>query len=137
MGPDDISGIILQMGREAMIPYLTRLMEITIHNGSIPGDWKRAIVEPVYKGGDRSLVQNYRPVSFTSVVCKQMEHVIASYIRQVWDNCHWLYEGQHCFRSGYSCESITVCHDLAEFLDEASRLDAVIIDSSKAFDSPT
>ena len=65
-----------------------------------------------------------------------MEHIIAGYIRQVWDNCHWLYEGQYCFRSGYSCESqlITVWQDLAESLDEASRLDAVIIDFSKAFD---
>ena len=34
-------------------------------------------------GGDRSLVTNYRPVNLTSVVCKQMEHVIASYLRQV------------------------------------------------------
>jgi hypothetical protein len=34
-------------------------------------------VDPIYKGGDRSAVTNYRPVSLTSVVCKQMEHVIA------------------------------------------------------------
>jgi len=27
-----------------------------------------------------------------------MEHVIASYIRQVWDKNDWLYEGQHGFR---------------------------------------
>ena len=119
-----------------MIPYLTRLMEITINNGTIPGYWKSVVVVPVYKGGDRSFVQNYRPVSLTSAVCKEMEHFIASYIRQVWDNCDWLYEGQHGFRSGYSCESqlITAWQDLAESLDEASRLDAVIIDFPKAFD---
>ena len=34
-------------------------------------------VLPVHKGGDRSVVKNYRPVSLTSVVYKQMEHVIA------------------------------------------------------------
>jgi hypothetical protein len=58
-------------------------------------DWKRATVIPTHKGGDRSLVMNYRPVSLTSVVCKQMEHAIASYLRQVWDKNEWLYEGQH------------------------------------------
>jgi len=42
-------------------------------------------VVPVYKSGDPSLVTNYRPVSLTSIVCKQMEHIIASYLRQVWD----------------------------------------------------
>jgi hypothetical protein len=41
---------------------------------------------PIHKGGDRLVVRNYRPVSLTSVVCKQMEHVIAGYIRQVWED---------------------------------------------------
>ena len=62
------------------------------------------MVVPLHKGGDRSLVSNYRPVSLTSVVCKQMEHVIASYLRQVWGGNDWLYEGQHGFRPGYSCK---------------------------------
>jgi len=59
-----------------MIPYLARILDITMNN-TLPGDWRRATVIPIHKGGDRSLVTNYRPVSLTSVVCKQMEHVIA------------------------------------------------------------
>jgi hypothetical protein len=37
---------------------------------------------------------------------------------------------------GYSCESqiITVCQDISNSLDEAVRLDTIIIDFSKAFD---
>ena len=77
VGPDRVPGEILKMGGEAMIPYLGRLLEITMNNGTLPGDWRRAMVVPVHKGVDRSLVSNYRPVSLTSVVCKQMEHVIA------------------------------------------------------------
>ena len=96
----------------------------------------RAIVVPIHKGGDRSLITNYRPVSLTSVVCKQMEHIIASYLRQVWDKNKWLYEGQHGFRPGYSCESqvITVCQDIADTMDNGDRIDAIVIDFSKAFD---
>jgi hypothetical protein len=66
-------------------------------------------VIPIYSGGDRSVVTNYRPVSLTSVVCQQKEHVIAGYLRQVWDTSEWLYEEQHGFRPGYSCRSQTVC----------------------------
>ena len=81
----------------------------------------------IQKGGDRSLVTNYRPVSLTSVVCKQMEHVTASYLRQVWDKNNWLYEGQYGFRPGYSCESkvITVCQDTADSLDNGDRIEAL------------
>jgi len=91
---------------------------------------------PIHKGGDRSSAKNYRTVSLTSVVCKSMQHVITGYIRQVWDDRDWLYEGQHWFRTGYSCESqiITVCQDISDALDEEARLDAIIIDFSKAFD---
>ena len=119
-----------------MIPYIARLLEITMNNGILPGDWKRATVVPIHKGGDRSLVTNYRPVSLTSVVCKQMEHAIATYLRQVWGANDWLYEGQHGFRPGYSCESqvITVCQDIADTIDNGDRMDAIIVDFSKAFD---
>ena len=48
----------------------------------------------------------------------------------------WLYVGQHGFRPGYSCESqiITVYQGISDSLDEAARLDAIIIDFLKAFD---
>jgi len=59
-----------------MNPYLARLPDVTMNNGTLPGDWKTATVIHIHKGGDRSLVTNYRLVSLTSVVCKQMEHVI-------------------------------------------------------------
>jgi hypothetical protein len=133
VGPDDIPGDILKIGGEIMISYLARFLDVSINNGTILGDWKKAIVFPIYKGGDHSVVQNYSLVSLTSVVCKQMEHIIAGYMQQVWESSDWLFEGQHGFGPGYLCESqiITVCQDLSDSLDEATGLDAIIIDFSK------
>jgi hypothetical protein len=54
VGPDSVSGEILKLGGEAMIPYLARLLDITINNTTIPSDWKKAIVVPIYKGGDKA-----------------------------------------------------------------------------------
>jgi hypothetical protein len=135
IGSDGISGEILILGGKAMIPYLARLLDITMNNGNLPADWKRAKVFPVHKGGDRSLVTNYRPVSLTSVVFKQMEHIIASYLRQVWDNNDWLYEGQDGFRPGYSCENqvIAVFQDVAYSMDNGEKIDTVVVDIAKAF----
>jgi hypothetical protein len=62
VGPDSVSGEILKLGGKAMIPYLARLLDVTINNATIPREWKKAIVVPIYKGGDRSLVINYRPL---------------------------------------------------------------------------
>jgi len=65
-----------------------------------------------------------------------MEHIIASYLRQVWDKNYWLYEGQYGFRPGYSCESqvIAECQDIADSLDNGDKIDAIIVDFSKALD---
>ena len=124
----------LKLGGDVMIQYNARLLDIAMNNNAITGDWKKAIVIPIYKGGDRSVVGNYRPVSLTSVVCKQLEHVIAGYLRQVWEMNGWLYEGQRGFRPGYSCESqvFTFCQDIADSLDEGVRTYAIIIDFSSS-----
>jgi hypothetical protein len=65
-----------------------------------------------------------------------MEHIIASYLRQVWEKNDWLYKGQHGFRTGYSCKSqvITVCQDTVDSLDKGDTIDAIIADFTKAFD---
>jgi hypothetical protein len=46
-----------------MIPYLALIFDITVNNVTIPSNWKKAIVVPIYKGGDRSLVSNCTPVN--------------------------------------------------------------------------
>jgi len=64
-----------------------------------------------------------------------MEHVKAGYLTHVWEMCGWLYEGQHGFRPGYSCESlvVTVCQDFVDSL-EGVRTGAIIMYFTKAFD---
>jgi hypothetical protein len=65
-----------------------------------------------------------------------MEHLVGQYIRNVLETEGWIYKEQHGFREGFSCESqiISLCQDLAEVVDKGGRIDAVIIDFSKAFD---
>jgi len=65
-----------------MIPYFERLLDIIITIATIPSDWKRATVVPIYMGLDRSVVTTYRPVNLYSFLCKQVEFVIAGYLRQ-------------------------------------------------------
>jgi len=50
VGPDRVSGEILKLGGEVIFPYLARLLDITLNNGTLPGDWKRATVIPIHKG---------------------------------------------------------------------------------------
>ena len=54
----------------------------------------------------------------------------------MWEVKDWFYEGQHGVRPGYKSESqvITECQDVADSLDNADRVDAIVVDLSKALD---
>jgi hypothetical protein len=79
VGPDCIPGEIPNKGEAMIARHDDKQWPYT-------KDWKKAIGVPIHKEGDRSIVKNYSPASLTSVACKQMEHVIAGYIRQMWED---------------------------------------------------
>jgi hypothetical protein len=49
VGPDGILGDILNLGGEAMITYIAKLLDITLNNNATPGDYKKVIVFSIYK----------------------------------------------------------------------------------------
>jgi hypothetical protein len=107
-----------------------------MNNNAIPVHWMKAIVVSIYKVEGQSVAVNYRPVSLTSLLCKQMDHVLAGYLREVWEMSGWLYEGQQAFRPGYFCENpvVTVCQEISHSLEEGVTTLAIITHFSKAFD---
>lgn len=135
-GPDDIPSDAIKLGNNAIVPYLRTLFIATLNNNSIPGDWTKAIVIPIHKGGLKSTLDNYRPISLTSQVCKVMEKIIADHIRKYWKENDWLSDRQHGFRSGFSCETqlLGLVQDISETMDFREEIDAVVIDLAKAFD---
>ena len=91
---------------------------------------------PIFKKGTKSDPRNYRPISLTSVVCKTMEHILASQIMKHLEDQNILSESQFGFRTKHSCGSqlfITI-NDIAKNMDNNHQVDAAILDFSKAFD---
>ena len=44
--------------------------------GYIPSEWKLSNVVPIHKKDDKSSVENYRPISLTSLVMKVLERIM-------------------------------------------------------------
>jgi hypothetical protein len=79
-GPDGIQSQLLKTAQPAIVPFLNRLFQISINNGTLPDDWSTAVIHPIFKNGDRSIPQNYRPISSTSTICKILERLVTDYI---------------------------------------------------------
>ncbi len=83
-GPDGITSDMLKIAGETIIPYLVRLFNVSINNESVPDDWKSALIVPIFKSGQKCEVQNYRPVSLTSVVCKCLKNYYLIRLEIIW-----------------------------------------------------
>ena len=76
-GPDKLHPRILtELAKEITTP-LAMIYNKCIDKGTLPSQWKEAIVTPIFKKGCKSDPSNYRLVSLTSVVCKGMERIIS------------------------------------------------------------
>lgn len=61
--PDGISNRILKEACNELASPLCNLFNASLQCCTVPSSWKEAYVTPVYKKGDASLPNNYRPIS--------------------------------------------------------------------------
>ena len=80
---------------------------------------------------------NYRPVSFTSTVCKIMETIIRDKIAEHLEEQDLINKAQHGFRSGRSCctQLLEVTQDWADAIEDKKPVDVIYLEYRKAFDS--
>ena len=69
-GPDEIPVYLLKEIANQLAPSLTLVFKASLNQSKLPSDWKTAHIVPAHKKGDRSLPNNYRPISLTSLCCK-------------------------------------------------------------------
>ena len=112
------------------------MFQKSIDNAALPVIWRKAAVSPIYKGGPRDEVNNYRPVSITSILCKCLEHIICSNIWRHIEQNDLLSDRQQGFRKGFSTTTqlLHVVHHATEALDKEDDYHIISFDFSKAFD---
>ncbi|XP_078617860.1 uncharacterized protein LOC144885679 [Branchiostoma floridae x Branchiostoma japonicum] len=136
-GPDGIPNRVLKELAGELAPLLAALFNQSLQHGSVPEDWTKAMVTPVFKKGGVHDPGNYRPVSLTCVISKLMEHVLCKHILNHLDKHHLLTDFQHGFRKAHSCETqlLLTVDDLASAYDKKVQVDMGILDFSRAFDT--
>jgi hypothetical protein len=67
-GPDQIPTRLLKLCASDLAPAIARVFQTSLNSGTVPSDWKEALITPLFKKGERNVASNYRSVSLTSVV---------------------------------------------------------------------
>jgi len=68
--PDNIPATILESCAGELTNMLSFIIQQSLDTGSIPINWKKSLVTPVFKKGDKANPENYRPISLTSIAAK-------------------------------------------------------------------
>ena len=137
VGLDKISARLLRDSARIVAPALQHIVNLSFENGPYPSTWKCAKVTALFKQGDRTDKDSYRPISILPTVSKVIERAVHSQLYDFLDTNKLLSVNQIGFRRERPTELA-----LAQFTDEVlENMDnglvtgAVYIDLKKAFDT--
>ena len=136
-GEDGVTIAMLRMTWPVIGQYVLSVVNSSLVSGSVPEEWKRAIVVPIHKSGSVTEPSNYRPVSILPVVSKLVESVVCIQLLQYLLSHSILTDVQHGFRPGRLTESamLDAVSYFMDCLDGGHIACLTTADTSKAFDS--
>ena len=103
-GSVNIESKIFKECAPQLAPALSELLYLCIENKTIPDEWKIAHITPIYKvKGQKSSLDNYRPISIITPISKIFEAILGVKMRAYLENNNLLHEDQNGFREGRSC----------------------------------
>ena len=136
-GMDEISSRACKDAFLVLAEQLVHLFNCSLRTGIFPDEWKRAKVIPLYKGGDREIVGNYRPVSLLPLPGKLLEKIVHDWLSNFLEETNFFSPNQGGFRKGYSTVSTIadLTDDLFNGINRGYTSLAAFLDLQKAFDT--
>ena len=121
----------------ALPEQLTYMFNCSLLSGVFPEAWKIAKVVPLFKGGNREDVNNYRPVSLLPLPGKILEKIVHKEVVAFLETNNFLCAHQGGFRKGFSTVSTIadLTDDMFNAVNDGDVSLAAFIDLHKAFDT--
>ena len=123
-GYDDINASLLKMVSSCIVLPLVYLCNLSLDQGIFPDELKVANIVPLYKADDPFMFNNYRPVSWLSVLSKV-------FVYKILVSCQFGFRKLH---SSYMA-LMALMDKLISSLENKELIVGIFLDFSKAFDT--
>ena len=135
----DSSGINMKMIKflkYELAKPLAHLFNLSLNSGIFPSKLKTSRTVPIFKSGDNTSCDNYRPISLLSSISKILEKIVANNLVSHLENNNLIYENQYGFlRNKSTVHNITMLtNKIAKELNEKKFVIGIFLDLRKAFD---
>ena len=134
----DIDTKLLKIASPFIAPSLTHVYNLSLYNGVVPNDFKKARITPVFKNkGDRNIAANYRPISVISHFGKVLEDIVKKQLVDFLLKHRLLSSNQFAYIKGKSTQTAlhTITESLLRNIDNGEITAACFLDLSKCFDT--
>ena len=136
-GLDNIKNEHIKSKSSVMILIYTKLFNLIFDNAVIPESWSLGVIKPIYKKGDPTLPQNYRPITILSCLGKMFTSVLNNRLKAYSDKYNIIESCQAGFRSQHStADNIFIIKCLIDIARaNKTKLFSCFIDFKQAFDT--
>lgn len=138
VGPDGFHIHMLQHAPPHILNTLLDIFNEIWFSGSFPATWRDATIIPILKmNKNPSLLDSYRPISLTSVLCKVLERIVKNRLQWELERRKLLSPVQSGFRCSRSTldRIVLLQNSIIEAFTKKQHFLAIFFDFNKAFDS--
>lgn len=136
-GYDELNPSIMKDTIGFYLRPLAHVVNLSLEQGCVPDEVKRAIVTPVFKKGETNDLNNYRPISVLPFFSKLFEKVMYNRLISFLEKHNVLYKYQFGFRKKLSTEmALIIAKDkISDEMDDGNSVIGIFLDFTKAFDT--
>ena len=136
-GYDEIPASLIIDGAEELAVPLSHLINRCLAHSVFPTAEKCAKITPVHKSDEKTVMDNYRPISVLPVLSKVFERIVHNQLYTYLEENNLLSDCQFGFRRKSSTEhAVTYFSDFIKTsMDKGKLTGAVFVDLRKAFDT--
>ncbi len=133
---DGISVSLLKFVADEVCIPLGHIFNVSITTGLYPDKLKTSRVVPIFKCGEKTSCDNYRPISLVSSISKILEKIVANRLVNHLVTNDLLYEHQYGFLKGKSTEHnlLHLVNTIGQAINEDKYCIGIFLDLKKAFD---
>jgi hypothetical protein len=137
---EDFNGVSLffiKKFKNYLVKPLRHIFNCSFSSAVVPSQFKIAKVIPLFKSGDKSLPDNYRPISLLSSFSKIFEKIVCLRLLNFLENNNILTPDQFGFRKSHSAvhPMVHMMNFVSRALNKKETAIAIFCDLRKAFDT--